>query len=634
MTRQLRSDEGDFSARWQRRTSVGKHALWYAAGGIATQLLPGCVSAGEMQHEESPAPSISASSSAGIDPGVPSAAGLIELPAQAPSLPTPQSSAGPPSSGTTTPAETPASTSAPASPTSACTTRSPGDSPLRRLTRFEYSNTVSSLLGVDAHAGDQLPAELVGNGFGNDANAQPTSAFLVEQYARLASAMASAALSSGEALSRYSSCTLPIAEADEASCASEFVERFATSAYRRPLDDAEVDELLELQAAARGEMEFEASLGLVMEALLQSPDFLYRVEHGAIDDVGALRPTDFEMASRLSYLFTAGPPDSELQQSANDGLLRTNDQVRQQAERLVKTPEARSVVAYFFDNYLPINGLTDLSRDRELFPSFSPEIGALMHEETQRFLEHVVFDGDGTWDAALTAPFTFVNAKLAAFYGLAGVEGDEFQRVELDPGKRLGLLTQGALLTGTTVSNVTNPVRRGGYLLSHLLCVDVPRPPPELLARVKPPEPYSGKTGRERYTAHSAEEACAGCHAILDPPGFALENFDAVGLWRDQEGGETIDASGELAYFPEAFDGPVELVEQIAASEATYMCFAKNWQTFAYGRELADADLCNQEQLTQSFTQSKHNVAQLLVDLTQTDGFLYLGTEADSEEQP
>lgn len=337
------------------------------------------------------------------------------------------------------------------------------------------------------------------------------------------------------------------------------------------------------------------------------------------------------MASRLSYLLLGGPPDEQLWLAASAAELGTAESVRLQATRLLDSPEVRSVIRHFFQNYLPIGGLSDITRDPLLFPAFSSEIGTLMQEETLRFLEHQVFEEGGTWDSVLTAPYTFVNEQLAAFYGIDGVVGEEFQKVPVDTTKRIGLLTQGAVLAGTTVTNITNPVRRGGFILDHLLCVHVPLPPQELLAQVKPPEPYTGKTGRERYTAHSAQEACAGCHALLDPPGFALENFDAVGMWRDTENDVLIDASGSLPQLAEPFDGPVQLIQRLAAAPETYACFAKHWQEFAYGREVTGEDKCTTHQLRTAFSDSGHDIKQLLVALTQTDTFLTLPNQ---ESQP
>jgi hypothetical protein len=479
------------------------------------------------------------------------------------------------------------------------------------------------LLGAAPDAGLRLPAELLGTGFGNDADSQPSSAFLVEQYGSVAEDLTAAAWASPDIVSRFDNCVTGMPQ-DEAGCARSFFAQFTAAAYRRPLDPGELDAIVELQQDLRQHGDFRSSVSDTMATILQSPDFLYRVEFGEVGPSGARRPRGYEMANRLSYFLWGAPPDDELKAAAGSGSLGDAAGVLKQAKRLLDDPKARRVTQFFFDSYLPINALTDQVRDATLFPTFTPRIGALMHEETSRFLEHEIFEGPGTWDGVLTAPYTFMNQELAAYYGVSGVEGEAFRQVNLDTTQRLGLLTQGAMMTGTTVTNTTNPVRRGGFLLSHILCVEIPLPPPELLARATPPEPYTADTGRQRYTIHSQDPECASCHALLDPPGFGLENFDAVGLWRDQENGVNIDATGNLPGVG-SFDGPVQLVKRIAEGPAAHRCFAEQWQRFAYGRALDAADECNQETLLRAFDASGHNVKQLLLSLTQTDAFLYLG---------
>lgn len=483
---------------------------------------------------------------------------------------------------------------------------------------------MKALLGDESQSGSELPAELLGNGFGNDADNQPSSAFLIEQYAVLARDLAARALLP-EIASKYDGCVVDN-PADEEACAERFIAKFAAAAYRRPIDAAEQAELLSLQRGLRALGDFSSSITGVVEAILQSPDFLYRLEFGVETGAGVRPLSGYEMASRLSYFFWGAPPDAELLQAARDGELDSAEGVFAQATRLLESPAARGVVEFFFDSYLPISNLTDQTRDKDLFPTFNARIGNLQRQEVQRLLMHEIFDNQGSWDDVLTAPYTFVNEELAAFYGIPGVQGEEFVKVDIDTSKRLGLLTRAGILTGTTVTNTTNPVRRGGFLLSHILCIDVPLPAEALAAAIKPPEDHTGKTGRERFSAHSDDDQCASCHALLDPPGFGLENFDAVGLWRDQENGVTIDASGNLPGIGE-FTGPVELVQRIAENPNAHACFAQQWQKFAYGRKLNNEDGCNKQRLTAAFEESGHNIKDLLLAVTQTDGFRFLKVE-------
>jgi hypothetical protein len=510
---------------------------------------------------------------------------------------------------------------------SACDgTFSPGLSPLRRLTRFEYNNTLEALTEDQENLGNSLPPELLGNGYGNDADWQPVSSFLAEQYSLVAEKAGFETVSNPAVMAHYAPCYATRGAETEQSCARTFIESFGAAAYRRPMLEDEVEDLLDLQATIQDAEDFESSISAIVEAILQTPDYLYRLEFGQTDAEASdrIRPTGHEMAVRLSYFLWSGPPDDELLDAAKSGQLTTDLGVLEQAQRLIESPQARSMVRFFFDHFLPIGNLTDLARDQEQFPNFSPTIGSLMREETHTFLEREIFDGPGDWASALTAPYTFLNQPLAEYYGVTGVSGDDFQKVDLKSDHRLGLLTHGSVLTGTTVSNFTNPVRRGVFLLRNMMCQELPDPPEALANDIMPPEPTSGATGRERYSAHSSQTLCANCHKIMDPPGFALENYDAVGMWRDEENGVVIDASGELPMLPDPFTGPLELIHLIAASEETHACFAHNWMTFAYGRTLTEQDSCLEQEVAGIFAQSGRNVKDLLLSLTQTDAFLYL----------
>lgn len=499
--------------------------------------------------------------------------------------------------------------------------------PVRRLTRFEYNNTVRDLLGDDTLPANAFPSEEIGNGFGNDASAQSVSSLLAEQYAVVAEDIATRATETPEALASLAPCAADVTADTETACVTGFLESFLPRAYRRPLEAGELVDLLELQESVRSTSTFADSIAAVIEAVLQSPDFLYRVEWGVTDEDGRRRPTGHEMASRLSYFLWSSMPDDELLAAAESGDLTTNDGVLAQAERMLADARARPMVRHFFDNLLPISGLSGLERDPALFPSFTPAIGVAMREEAHQLVQHEIFEGSGTWPGVLTAPYTFVDADLAAFYGIEGVVGSDYQKVDLDPTRRLGLLTQAGVVAGTIHSNLTNPVTRGSFLVQKVMCIPIPLPDGAILAEIKPPDPDSGKTARERYSAHSEDPVCAGCHLMMDPVGLALENYDPVGLWRDTENGVTIDASGTLPGFDGEFGGPIDLVEAIAADERTHACFAQHWASFAYGRTQGEEHECLQAAIEERFIESGYDVEQLLLTLTQTDDFLFLPSE-------
>jgi len=282
------------------------------------------------------------------------------------------------------------------------------------------------------------------------------------------------------------------------------------------------------------------------------------------------------------------------------------------------------MIRYFFDAYLPISGLSHLERDSNEFPTFNAMVGELMREETQSFLEHIIFDGAGDWKTALTAPYSFMNDKLANFYGINGVSGSHFRQVPTDANQRKGLLTHAGVMAGTIHSQKTNPVTRGAYVMKKLLCVNIPLPVGDVADEITPPDPNSGATARERFTKHSEDAVCRSCHNLIDPVGLVFENYDPIGLYRTHENNVRIDASGELPGTGVPVNNATELVTMIANDSRTYQCFAYNWANFAYGKTIGASESCIKDTVTKKFTSTGSNIKQLLVDLTQTDAFLYL----------
>jgi hypothetical protein len=331
------------------------------------------------------------------------------------------------------------------------------------------------------------------------------------------------------------------------------------------------------------------------------------------------------MATRLSYLLWGSMPDARLLSVAAADQLATAEQVQAQAQQMLEDPRARDVLRFFTNTLYGIAGLDGLERNPELFPSFNASLGPLFRQETERFIEDVVWNGSGDFATLFNAPYTFVNGPLAAFYGLTGVTGDAFQRVERDATRRLGLLSHASILASTTPGSRNDPVVRGKFIFEEILCGHVPSPPPGLNVKEPPADPT--RTTRERFTAHREMEPCKGCHTMLDPIGFGLENFDGVGLWRDTENGKPVDASGAIPPSVDIagpFNGPAELAGKIASSRDAQRCFADKWLSFAYGRVAGEGDACSKAQLEKAFRDSNGNVKALLLATAQTDDFLYL----------
>jgi hypothetical protein len=515
--------------------------------------------------------------------------------------------------------------------TEGCDTPKPGKALIRRLTRFEYSNAVRDLLGDTTNPGQNLQTETIartGNLFGNDAALFSVSAAHAQKWGSVAAEVAGRATGTPEALGKLAACAAGAAPDD--ACAREVITSVASRAYHRDLLPTEVDAFLALSKAAQGTGTWASGIAGVIEAVLQGPEFLYRVEHGApAADFPALRkPTADETAARLSFLFWGTIPDQQLRTAAKTGLLNTPEGIKAEATRLVNDPKAKGMVRFFFDNLLPLSGLTNLQRDQTQFPIYNLDFAAALREETQTFLEHTIFDADspGTWTAALTAPHTYVNEQLATFYGMTGVTGPEFRKVMWpDPKKRMGLLTQASIMTGTIVTNEANPVLRGTFIINKMMCMNMHLPTdPAVLAMVKVPEHVAGTTARARFTAHSEQPLCAACHKVIDPVGFPFENYDPIGQWRDTEDGVPIDVSGAVPGTEGTINGGVELAAKLATAEATQNCFAQQWLEYGYGKTMDAADSCVKAELDATFKASGGNIKQLLVDLTQTDSFLYM----------
>lgn len=537
-----------------------------------------------------------------------------------------------------------------------CTTAAPGRSPLRRLTTYEYNNTIRDLLGDTTNPGNMLPAQVDSrdNWFGNDADYQSASDTLVEKYQSIAEGIAARATADTAALGRLHACAgKALAASEEEACARSIASAIAPKAFRRTTTTADIDDLVGLYRSVRAAsttVTFASGVAAMLEAILQSPEFLYRVETGK-DTTGSptvKRLTGREMATRLSYLFWQTMPDPALFQAADAGMLDTNEGVLNQAKKLLDDERSRATVAFFFDNFLPIPDLAGLARDSTQFPAWSPAIGSAMHQEVQKALQHEIFENTvaagsyqpGSWPALLVAPYTFVNKALFDFYGASAfaagsaVAGTDFVKVNLNTDQRLGLLTLGGIMAGGTTSNHTNPVLRGSFIVNKLMCLNIDLPtgfsPPEI-------DPYSGKTARERVAKHTQADVCATCHKIIDPLGLPFENYDPIGryrsseVWTDPMSGMTydtpIDASGSVPGVNGVARNGVELVRLLASSDAVQNCFASHWMRFAFGRSLDSADSCNRDSVQSAFKTSGYNVKQLLLALTQSDAFLYRSAE-------
>lgn len=504
--------------------------------------------------------------------------------------------------------------------------RDPGPSPMRRLTRVEYARTLGDLVGPGLVDASTLPADERVLGFDNNAEVLGTSDLLIEQYQDLAEKAAAAVAADA---ARFVPCA---ASAPDDTCGQEFVRDFGARAWRRPLAPAELESLNAVFTAGSADAGFTEGLLRVAAVLLQSPQFLYRLEEARpvpadpseVEVPGAVALSPPELATRLSYLFWGTMPDEALRAAAREGRLVSAADIEREARRLVASPRAREVVTVFHDAWLGLDRLAELDKDPVVFPAFSPAMRTAFQTETERFVDDVIWNGEGTLGALLGARRTFVDGSLASFYGATPPSGSGFQRVALDPKRRAGLLTQGSFLAVHAKANQTSPVHRGRFVREQLFCTTPPPPPSNV--EIRPPALDPRKTTRQRFSQHVADIACSGCHTLLDPIGFGFENYDGVGRWRDSESGIAVDASGALlgTDVDGPFTGAVELADRLAASADVASCYATQWFRFAYGRGETEADACSLQELSGTFAAAKGDVRELLVSLTQTDAFRFV----------
>ena len=362
---------------------------------------------------------------------------------------------------------------------------------------------------------------------------------------------------------------------------------------------------------------FEEGLALAMQRLLISPNFLFRIEHGTeLPGKPFQAVADYELASRLSYYLWSSMPDDELMRLAGEGRLRDEAVLDAQVHRMLQSPKAQALVKNFGGQWLQFRALESIKPDRDVFPAFQEYLRKSMAEETEQFFAYIVQQDRPITDF-IAADYTFLNEKLANFYGIPGVKGNEFRKVDLAGTPRGGVLTQASILTVTSYANRTSPVLRGKWVLENILNAPPPPPPPG----VPPLEESSvGPTAslRKKMEAHRTNTTCASCHARMDPLGFGLENFDAIGAWRTKDGEHDIDASGKL---PDgrSFNGPTELREILTADrDAFTVGMTERMLTYALGRGLETYDRRTVRSIARETAENDYRLSSLVAGIVKS----------------
>ncbi len=495
---------------------------------------------------------------------------------------------------------------------------SPSFAPVRRLTHVEYNNTVADLLHDASAPASGFTADVAQDGFTNNAIALSVSPALAEQYQGAAEALSKAATKSLVALMGCDP-----AGAEQA-CVQQFIRDFGKRAWRRPLTAEEQARLYGVFASARARQPLDGAVQMVLEVMLQSPQFIYLLEPAAGASAGSVRPLDsWQVASRLSYFLLGSLPDDALFAEAEKGALTTPEQVAAQARRLLTLPRARERIGLFFTEWMQLRNVDRMQKDPTLFPNYSLELGPALKRQVQLFATAVILDQNGSAADLLTAPFTFMSPELAPLYGVPASTAPGFSRVDLDSSKRAGLLTHVGIMASLAKSNQNDPVHRGKFVRERLLCQTVP--PPPVNANITPPAVSADATTRQRFTLHRADPACAACHTLMDPIGLGFEHYDALGQWRDVENGLPIDATGDVVGSDVAgpFDGAVALAQKLAQSQQVKDCLVQTWFRFAHGRAVTEADQASLSVLNAAFAANQFKISELMVAVTQTPAFRY-----------
>jgi hypothetical protein len=389
----------------------------------------------------------------------------------------------------------------------------------------------------------------------------------------------------------------PDAGMDEVACAKRIVAALARQAYRRPVTDNDLEGLLGFYQSGRNQGNFETGVRTAVQAILASPEFVFRFEKTPASAAPGknYRITDLELASRLSYFLWSSAPDEQLVMLAGQGKLRQPAILEQQVRRMLTDPKSEALSTVFADQWLHLQNLRESNPDLFLFPNFDRTLANSMRRETELLFDHIMRT-DHSMTEMLTADYTFVDERLAKHYGIPNVMGSRFRQVAVADDNRHGLLGHSGILMLTSTATRTSPVQRGKYVLEVLLGTPPPPPPPNVPLL---PENSDGRTGhvaqplsvRERTEQHRKDPNCAGCHKMMDPIGFALENFDAVGVWRTNDSGFKVDPTGQM-YDGAKLNGPASLRQALMGhSDAFLQTFTESLLAYGLGRVIDYRDM-------------------------------------------
>ncbi|HEY0707756.1 MAG TPA: DUF1592 domain-containing protein [Polyangia bacterium] len=513
-------------------------------------------------------------------------------------------------------------------PAAACTPGAPdpGDAPLQLLTQEQYLNTLRDLFGnVDLRSvyPQANNASVLGLAQGD------IDLVALENYQRAANLVATAVVGNKANLDKIAPCAVGT---DGKMCARSFLQNFGAKIYRAPLAPADVDRHLPLYDAAVGQG-YARGIEFLLRGMLQSPRFLYRMEFGTGEAVGskAVKLSGYEVAARLSYALWKSTPDDALRAAAARGDLNTKEGVANELKRMLQDARGKAAMPRFLEDWVHLPNVYAIAKDGARFPEWNDQLRASMFNQARSFFDEIVNQAGGNLGALLTSSTTFVDKNLAGFYGMdAGAIADNSFMKTQRSGFEAGFFALPAFLAIQAKAGEGSPIYRGKFVREHLLCQELPAPPPDVPAA---PDIKPGVSTRERLAQHVADPSCAGCHSLIDPIGLGFEHYDGIGRYRTMDAGKPVNAKGEVLGTNDAngaFVGVPELAAKLAKSRDLSDCMAKQWFRYAMARIEQPADKCSMESLLNSFRASNNDLRSLPLALVQTDAFLYrrpMGTE-------
>ncbi len=505
------------------------------------------------------------------------------------------------------------------------------DTRLARLTHGQFLHTVQDLFGI-ADSLDLTFAPDALNGFSFDTSSDfRVDARLGPQYRAIAERLGDLAATDPAVFARIVPC-----DPATAGCADQFLTSFGERAFRRPLSSEELATFRQLFDLAAELVQsgdaFRDGVRLSVEGLLQSPQFLYRTEVSlGADAAGRIKLSDWEVASRLSYLLYDSMPDAQLFEAARAGQLRTPEQIEAAARRMLEQPRVLDKLVSFHEQAWQFGRFSRISPDTATFPGLPSGFVARVRASAEAFVEEVVASGGGL-EELLTAPYAFADEGLAPLYGMAAPAGGGLARIEFPAGQRQGLLMQVGYLASNAYSIRTDPIHRGLFVLRDLLCRKIPDPPPGASTTPLPETDEPIDTTRQEISVLTGQSFCPTCHSQINPPGFAFEGFDAIGQARTTENGVPVDTAASMVLDGRevSFAGPVELVDLLARSEEAHRCYAGRWIEFAFGRPLALEDTSTWD----AMASRSLPVADIVAALVKSPAFSSLGASANAEGTP